>query len=385
MNKSIKIEFRISLLIIYFVINSYYFSFPSTGIDSSDAEVAYRIILIGDAGEPANDHPEPALIALRNEASLFDSTVVIFLGDNIYPNGLPDEFDKKRNEYEIRLDKQINSIENTGAIAYFISGNHDWASDNDVGWEQVKRQADYIYSKNNPQIKFAPLNACPGPELVAFGSNVNLIFLDTQWFLQKKGRPDPEECNCSYYEEDDIIRSTDSLLEVSKNKFTIIAAHHPLSTNGPHGGHFTWKQHIFPLTEVGSALWIPLPIIGSSYPLARNSGISNQDISSSVYGNYISKMENVLSKYSGIVYASGHEHAIQIIDGVSDNTYVVSGAGIYDHHINSIGAGDDTLLAGEYAGFVLIDLLKDNKTRLTVTKVININGDTETTFTMWLE
>ena len=383
MNQIIKIKKRKYFLILFTTILINSITFGSSVNDSTNAEVIYRVILIGDAGEPAKDHPEPVLVALKKEASLVDSTVVVFLGDNIYPNGLPDENHKKRKEYERRLDEQINAIKDISSAAYFISGNHDWASNNDVGWKQLKRQADYILDKNLSHIKFAPSSACPGPELVSFGSKINLIFLDSQWFLQKKGRPAPDDCNCSYYNDNDIFNATDSLLNISKNKFTIIAAHHPLSTHGPHGGHFTWKQHIFPLTEVGSALWIPLPIIGSSYPLARNWGISNQDISSSVYGNYISDMEKVLSKYSGIVYASGHEHAIQIIDGVGDNTYVVSGGGIYDN-TNSIGVGDDTILTGEYAGFVLIDLLKDSRIRLTVIKIININGDTETTFTMWL-
>ena len=385
MSKLRILELRNYIMLLLFVLIINFISFPSSGNDSSDVEVAYRVILIGDAGEPAKDHPEPVLIALKNVASLIDSTVVIFLGDNIYPNGLPDKNDKKREEYETKLDKQIIAVEDAGVASYFISGNHDWASDNDIGWEQIKRQADYISNKNNPQIKFVPLNACPGPELVAFGSKINLIFLDSQWWLQKKGRPDPESCNCSIYDEVDIVNSLDSLLNKSQNIFTIIAAHHPLSTHGPHGGHFTWKEHIFPLTEISSVLWFPLPIIGSSYPLSRNLGISNQDISSSVYENYITEMENVLSKYSGIIYASGHEHAIQIIDGVGDNTYVVSGSGIYDYHTDSIGDGDDTIFAGEYEGFVLIDLLKDNRIRLTVIKVMNIKGETDTTFTMWLE
>ncbi|UCH66600.1 MAG: metallophosphoesterase [Ignavibacterium sp.] len=382
MKPIINIKFPHYFLLFFLVIVFSSNSFALSANDSTDVEILYRVILIGDAGEPAKDHPEPVLVALRKEASIVDSTVVVFLGDNIYPNGLPDENHKKRKEYERRLDEQINIVEDEAT--YFIAGNHDWSSDNDVGWKQVNRQADFISNKNLPHIKFAPLNACPGPEMVSFGSKVNLIFLDSQWFLQKKGRPSPEDCNCKYYKDDDIINATDSLLSLSKNKYTIIAAHHPLSTHGPHGGHFTWKQHIFPLTEVGSALWIPLPIIGSSYPLARNWGISSQDISSGVYGNYISKMENVLSKYSGIVYASGHEHSIQIIDGVGDNTYVVSGAGIYDH-TTSLGEGEDTIVSGEFAGFVVIDLLQNDRTKLSVIKVLNIDGDIETTFTMWLD
>ena len=378
-NRIVKNYFLPFLLVI--IINSS--SVTSSDSDSTNVDILYRVILIGDAGEPDKDHPEPVLIALKRKASLVDSTVIIFLGDNIYPNGLPEINHSKRIEYERRLDAQINVIEGNKAFSYFIAGNHDWASDNDVGWLQVKRQADYISDKNIPNIKFAPLNACPGPELFSFGSKINLIFLDSQWWLQKNGRPRPEEGNCNYYEEDEIISSTDSLLKLSKNQFTIIAAHHPLSTHGQHGGHFTWKEHIFPLTEVSNALWIPLPIIGSIYPLARIWGISSQDISSSVYENYISKMENVLSKYSGVVYASGHEHSIQIIDGVGDNTYVVSGGGIYNH-TESIGKGEDTILSGEYAGFVVIDLLKDDRTMLSVMKIINLNGDTEKTFTMWL-
>ena len=69
---------------------------------------------------------------------------------------------------------------------------------------------------------------------------------------------------------------------------------------------------------------------------------------------------------------------------MSDNIYVVSGAGIYNETTH-LGAGDDTLIAGDYAGFVLIDLLKDNRIKFTVIKVINFNGDTDTNFTMWLE
>jgi predicted MPP superfamily phosphohydrolase len=194
MNKIIELKKRKYFLILFTSILITSITFASSVNDSTNTEVFYRIILIGDAGEPAKDHPEPVLVALKKEASLVDSTVVVILGDNIYPNGLPDENHKKRKEYERRLDEQINAIKDLTSAAYFISGNHDWASDNHVGWKQLKRQADYILDKNLSHIKFVPLNACPGPELVSFGSKINLIFLDSQWFLQKKGRPAPDDC-----------------------------------------------------------------------------------------------------------------------------------------------------------------------------------------------
>jgi len=80
MSKLRIIEIRNYFMLLLFVLIINFISFPSSANDSSDVEVAYRVILIGDAGEPAMDHPEPVLIALKNVASLIDSTVVIFFG-----------------------------------------------------------------------------------------------------------------------------------------------------------------------------------------------------------------------------------------------------------------------------------------------------------------
>jgi len=36
----------------------------------------------------------------------------------------------------------------------------------------------------------------------------------------------------------------------NKDKKILFAAHHPLRSYGPHGGYYTWKQHIFPFTDL---------------------------------------------------------------------------------------------------------------------------------------
>ena len=59
-------------------------------------KVGYRILLIGDAGdsverENGNLDKAPVLGALKYFAGFIpDRTAVVFLGDNIYPGGLPD-------------------------------------------------------------------------------------------------------------------------------------------------------------------------------------------------------------------------------------------------------------------------------------------------------
>jgi hypothetical protein len=348
--------------------------------------ITHRIILIGDAGEPAKDIREPVLVALEKHASSIpDSTLILFLGDNIYPNGLPDENDPDRGEYERRLDEQIKSIVNSGAYGVFIPGNHDWKQGNEGGWERIKNQADHIYKSGYEFISFYPVNGCPGPEVIDFSSKIRLIILDTQWWLQETGmRPEESESLCDQYTNEKVIAALKSILFKSRDKHVVIAAHHPLKTYGPHGGYFGWKDHIFPLRNLNEVLWIPLPIIGSLYPLVRGSGVSNQDLASDEYQQMKNELESVLYQNSGIVFASGHEHALQVLEGVNNNLYVVSGSGIWGHVEESLSEGDDTIFAGKHEGFVILDYFLDGRVKLSVIKVLNTAGDSKSVFSIWL-
>ena len=85
-----------------------------------------------------------------------------------------------------------------------------------------------------------------------------------------------------------------------------------------------------------------------------------------------------------MVYASGHEHALQVIDGKNENIYLVSGAGIWGHIEESLGEGDNTVFSGKYEGFMMIDFLSDGNKLLSVIKVINEQGESETVFSVFL-
>ena len=174
----------------------------------------------------------------------------------------------------------------------------------------------------------------------------------------------------------------DILLKIFKDKFVIIVLHHPLSTNGPQGGYFTWRNHIFPLTNLNEYLWIPLPIIGPLYPLVRGSVISNQDIGNDEYRKMKNHIEAILSKYSGLINASGHEHALQILNGVNDNLYIESGAGYCDHVEKSLGEGDDIIFVGRHEGFITLNFLSDERIELSVIKVLNEKGYIQVVFSM---
>jgi hypothetical protein len=340
--------------------------------------IDYRVLLIGDAGEPSRDHREPVLDAMEKRAGLIpEKTINIFLGDNVYPFGLESEDDIY---YEIasgRLQEQIRVMKNSGTEGIFIPGNHDWGDGDKYGWDRIKRMCSYI-NQNNPTVQMLPKDGCPGPVVKDYGNKLRVIFIDTEWWLHNDNKPDSLNCACYPISKEGVISSVDSLIKTAGERLVLIAGHHPLNTYGPHGGYFDWKAHLFPLLDFNENLWIPLPVIGSIYPLIRMAGISPQDMSNSLYEDFIERMEAVISKYDKVIYTAGHEHSLQVIEGVNKNVYLVSGFGTASHH-NSLSHGDKSILSILHPGFMQLDILKDNRIRLAVF-IINGNGICEESF-----
>ncbi|GIV44860.1 MAG: hypothetical protein KatS3mg035_1983 [Bacteroidia bacterium] len=96
---------------------------------------------------------------LKNESSHFTT---LFLGDNIYNFGLPEENDKSYTKAKNRLDTQIRATKDFKGNTIFIPGNHDWALDGKEGWKAIKRQQKYI-EEHLGENSFLPKDGCPGP------------------------------------------------------------------------------------------------------------------------------------------------------------------------------------------------------------------------------
>src|SRR3954470_24067496 len=76
--------------------------------------LARRIILIGDAGELHKDGHNPVIDAVKKRFDLQDNrNTILFLGDNIYPLGMPDAGSSHYPEAKQILDYQVDLVRNT--------------------------------------------------------------------------------------------------------------------------------------------------------------------------------------------------------------------------------------------------------------------------------
>jgi hypothetical protein len=188
-----------------------------------------------------------------------------------------------------------------------------------------------------------------------------LIIIDSQWFLHPWDKPEGEDSPCDAKRPEDVVLKLEELIASHAGKRIIVAAHHPVFTYGEHGGTFTWKDHLFPLASFDSSkLYIPMPVIGSIYPLYRKFIGNRQDVSHPLNKRYRNLVRDVLERYPDVVYVNGHEHNLQYSwkDSVH---YVTSGSSVKVRHVKKKGYAK---FASATLGYVKMDVLSDGAAEL---------------------
>lgn len=273
------------------------------------------VYLIGDAGEDTISGK--ALLLLKEQLLANPNSAVLFLGDNVYPSGLK----PNKKSSVMRLESQLQILNEYKGQVYFIPGNHDWQAQGVKGLKTLAHEQSYIenYLKNKTIVSnrndatFLPKDGLPGPETVMLNDKLRLILIDTQWFLHqyKKNKIYSIKNTKQLF-----YKRLDSLLQVAKanNEQVIIAAHHPMFSNGHHGAS---KQPLRFLVNK-----TPFQIFG----LLGLNRLLSQDIPQPRYGKMRKKMLYLFDGYDNIVFASGHDHNLQCFKDKA-NRYIVSGAG----------------------------------------------------------
>jgi hypothetical protein len=309
------------------------------GADLDTAPLTTRLLLIGDAGDPrllAGTHgmlvDEPVLaLAERWAARVPQHTLVVFLGDNAYQDGIP-LAGPRADSARVRLGAQLDVVARSGARGLFVPGHHDWG----FGREGVLRQQQLVVERLGPD-SFLPAGASGGPALVSL-DGVELIVLDTQWWLARNRR---RRCETPHVEVGAAMDSLRTLLAHSQARHRVLVAHHPLDTYGDHRGAGALRSFATRLTG----------------------GI--QDLATPAYTCLRRQLDSVLGgPRRPLVAAGGHEHSLQVLDGGAAAEYIlVSGAGS-SRRVERVGRGSPTRYAEGSGGFLVLDFLADGRVLL---------------------
>ena len=286
-------------------------------VDTS--KIVHTFFLIGDAGNADEIKAQQTMSLLHDQLKkASQKTTLLFLGDNIYPKGFPSTDDPdKLLLAEKKLKNQLKLSENYKGKTIFIPGNHDWYN----GIKGLERQAKFVTDYLADKKAFLPRKNC-GIDDLKIDENTYLITIDSQWFLEDWDKNPTINDNCDIKSRAAFFDELESLLNKNQDKTIILAVHHPLMSNGTHGGQFSLEKQLFPLEQK-----IPLPVLGSFINLLlKTSGISPQDLQNKQYTLFTKRLKTLLQSHDNVIVVSGHDHNLQYIE--KDNIkQIISGAG----------------------------------------------------------
>ncbi|MHB0754425.1 metallophosphoesterase [Polaribacter sp. M15] len=315
-----------------------------------NSEVLHTFYLIGDAGNSKRKEQDPALAYLEKEIEKAnENSTLIFLGDNVYEKGIPKKVKKKkkkkRKKYNLakhRLAVQYDIGKKFAGNTIFIPGNHDWYS----GLDGLKRQEELVEDALGKN-RFQPESGCP-LEKIEINDEINVIVVDTHWFVTNWNKHPTINDKCEIKTRQKFFDEFEGMIKKSQGKTTLIALHHPMFTNGPHGGYYSFKSHIKPTPLLGSALNI----------LRKTSGATNTDQQNEKYNELRRRIITIAQANERVLFVSGHEHSLQYI--IKDNIpQIVSGSGSKNSAVKNVNGG---IFGYGTQGFARLDIYKNGET-----------------------
>ncbi|WP_091890280.1 metallophosphoesterase [Polaribacter sp. KT25b] len=315
-------------------------------LKKNDSKIDHTFYLIGDAGNSTLKKDSPALKYLKKKIKgASKNSTLLFLGDNVYESGIPKK--KKSKKYKLakrRIEAQTDIAKKFKGNAIFIPGNHDWYH----GLDGLKREEDLV-EKALGKNTFLPENGCPLTS-VDISKKIVLIIVDTHWYLTNWDNHPTINDNCEIKTRNKFFDEFEGLIKKARGKTTIIAMHHPMFTNGSHGGKYSFSSHMN-----------PLPILGSLKNLIRKtSGLSNTDLQNKNYNELKKRIVTLSQENDKTIFVSGHDHNLQYI--VQDNIpQIISGSGSKTKATKLSGGAKFTY--GKQ-GFAKLDVFKDGSSQI---------------------
>lgn len=308
----------------------------------------YKIFLVGDAGNAEEVQAQQTLNLIKNKLDSADkNSLLLFLGDNIYPLGMPKETDKNYPAAKEKLENQLAITKNFKGKTVVIPGNHDWYH----GLDGLKSQEDFVKSYLNDKKAFLPKNSCPIDD-INLTKDIKLIVLDSEWALVDWDKYPGINKGCDIKNREDFYEEFKDLIIKNQDKRIIVAVHHPVISSGLHAGFNSAKANLSAFKGK-----VPIPGVASLVNTLRSSsGASMEDLSNMHYTDFANRIKSIIQDKKNVTLVSGHDHNLQYHEDKNIKQIISGAASKTDP--STITKNTDFSFGGN--GFAVLNLRKDN-------------------------
>lgn len=334
--------------------------FSSTGNNSStkipENKVDKSFFLIGNAGSP--EQQSESLNSFQKYVAENNSkdSYVLFLGNSFYPSGMMPKKDGLKAKASGSMQAQIDALKDFKGKVIVLPGDRDWKS----GVDGLELEEDFLKEQYNDADVLQPNNGCP-LESIEIGKDIQLIIVDTQWYLEDWDKYPKMNDKCEIKTRDKLFIEIAGELKKNADKTIVFAMYHPLITYGEHGGKYPVIHQDFFSTFIKQ-----VKIQGA---------ISKQDRYNESYNEFMSRVEVLTKDIDRLVFVSGADRSLQYIEK-GPVRQIISGAGSKPTAA-SLGQYGQFSYGG--SGFSKLDVNKDGSSDVTFLQAED-NGSSKVLF-----
>ena len=316
---------------------------PTQGTD-------YEIFLVGDTGKPSTKGLPPALQLLQKQlAQTGKDAAVLYLGDLTF-SGFPEKDAPGRAAAEKLLIERFEPVKDFKGEVFVVPGDLDWRQ----GTRGVRRLEKFIEKHLDRGDVFIPDDGCSGPESEELGKYVQLIGLDSYWFIQDWDKSEDLNDGCELRTRGQFLAEIKDEIKDNREKITLVAAHHPLRSYGRHAGFYPAKSHLFPVPGIGSILTFFKANVGS-----------RKSIRHPRYAEWAADLNTYAKMYGRSIFVGAHDRNLQYFEEKGQN-YIVSGSATAPE---AVGMSDMATFTSGRPGFGKLTVLDDGAVWLTFTTI----------------
>ncbi|MCW9036428.1 BamA/TamA family outer membrane protein [Altibacter sp.] len=308
----------------------------------SGKEVDHTFFLLGDAGYVEEAESSVALRSFQEyiKENTSKNSHVIFLGNSFYPSGMSSETPSKASN----IKDQLKAIEAHKGKVMILPGELDWRSSVDG----LEYEEDFLKARYDGKDILQPNNGCP-LESIEIGDDIQLIVIDSQWYIESWDDHPKMNDKCEIKTRRKFFIEIEGELKKNKGKTILFATHHPLITNGKHGGRYTALNQI-----------LPVPGLATVITQVRSQGaISKQDRYNERYNDLMSRLNVMAKDHDQLVFVSGHDRSLQYSEDRNTKQIVSGAAG--DPTAAALGAHGLFSFGGP--GFTVVTVYKDGSSQ----------------------
>lgn len=238
----------------------------------------------------------------------------VSLGNTIPPYDLDkdsEDYAQLNNAFGDALRKMRDQSKKT----YYIPGPNEWYDGKDYTVKGLRDTEKFIQENSGGKNSFRPGKGCGEPEVLKISDNWIAILIDSQWMMQGNSSDERKKSSCEIDNNFEFIAAMKEILADNKQKHIIIAAHHPMYSDGKLGGYYPIKNHL-----------LPIPVLGTLITSIRKLAVDDQNIGHPDYESYRAAMNSMLANCDNCIVLSGHENNLQYHNRNGSHFFTVGSA-----------------------------------------------------------